>query len=268
MKTLLVDDNRLSLDILHEICGASPFAEIVGEFTDPMEALDFAGKNAVEFALLDVEMPKMNGIDLGKKFRELYPKIVLIYVTGHENAYIDAMRIKADYYVCKPFDREDILEAIERAQLLSARQFKQTMIRTFGRFDVFAKATPVHFPNAKSKELLALCVDKRGCGVTMEEAIELLWPDKPYDEKAKKRYRKAVMMLHHTLDIHGIQDIFVSKRGQCYIRPEKVLCDYYDYLKNPGAQPPEEYMFQYSWAEETLASLSFSHARWDDFSAK
>ena len=47
MKTLLVDDNQLSLDILHEICAASPFAEIVGEFTDPMEALDFAGKNAV-----------------------------------------------------------------------------------------------------------------------------------------------------------------------------------------------------------------------------
>ena len=128
MKTLLVDDNQLSLDILHEICAASPFAEIVGEFTDPMEALDFVGKNPVDFALLDVEMPKMSGIDLGKKFRALYPKIVLIYVTGHEDAYIDAMRMKADFYVCKPFDREDILEAIDRAQLLSARQFKQTMI--------------------------------------------------------------------------------------------------------------------------------------------
>ena len=45
MKTLLVDDNQLSLDILHEICAASPFAEIVGEFTDPMEALD-SGMNA------------------------------------------------------------------------------------------------------------------------------------------------------------------------------------------------------------------------------
>lgn len=104
-------------------------------------------------------MPKMSGIDLGKKFRALYPKIVLIYVTGHEDAYIDAMRMKADFYVCKPFDREDILEAIDRAQLLSARQFKQTMIRTFGRFDVFVAATLIHFPNAKSKELLALCVD-------------------------------------------------------------------------------------------------------------
>ena len=150
MKTLLVDDNQLSLDILHEICAASPFAEIVGEFTDPMEALDFVGKNPVDFALLDVEMPKMSGIDLGKKFRALYPKIVLIYVTGHEDAYIDAMRMKADFYVCKPFDREDILEAIDRAQLLSARQFKQTMIRTFGRFDVFVAATLIHFPNANS----------------------------------------------------------------------------------------------------------------------
>ncbi len=49
MKTLLVDDNQLSLDILHEICVASPFAEIVGEFTDPMEALDFVGKNPRRF---------------------------------------------------------------------------------------------------------------------------------------------------------------------------------------------------------------------------
>lgn len=242
MKTLLVDDNQLSLDILHEICAASLFAENVGEFTDPMEALDFVGKNPADFALLDVEMPKMSGIDLGEKFRVLYPKIVLIYVTGHEDAYIDAMRMKADFYVCKPFDREDILEAIDRAQLLSARPFKQTMIRTFGRFDVFVAATLIHFLNAKSKELLALCVDRRGSGVTMEEAIGLLWPDTPYDEKAKRRYRKAIMMLHHTLNMHGIPDIFVSKRGQCYIRPEKILCDYYNYLKNPGEQPPEEYM--------------------------
>lgn len=68
MKTLLVDDNQLSLDILHEICAASLFAEIVREFTDPMEALDFVGKNPADFALLDVEMPKMSGIDLGEKF--------------------------------------------------------------------------------------------------------------------------------------------------------------------------------------------------------
>ena len=84
------------------------------------------------------------------------------------------------------------------------------MIRTFGRFDVFVAATLIHFPNAKSKELLALCVDRRGSGVTMEEAIGLLWPDTPYDEKAKRRYRKAIMMLHHTLNMHGIPDIFVS----------------------------------------------------------
>lgn len=263
MRTLLVDDNRLSLDILHEICTASPFVQIAGAFTDPIEALDFVEKNAIDFALLDVEMPKMNGIDLGKKLRALYPKLVLIYVTGREDACLDAVRMKADFYVCKPFNRKDILEAIERAQLLSARQPQQTIVRAFGRFDVFAAATLIHFPNAKSKELLALCVDRRGSAVSMEEAIDRLWPDTPYDERAKKRYRKAVLMLHHTLEMHGIPDIFVSRRGQCYIRPEKLLCDYYDYLKNPGAEPPEEYMFPYPWAEETLAQLFFSHAHTD-----
>ena len=102
----------------------------------------------------------------------------------------------------------------------------------------------------------------------MEEAIDRLWPDTPYDERAKKRYRKAVLMLHHTLEMHGIPDIFVSRRGQCYIRPEKLLCDYYDYLKNPGAEPPEEYMFPYPWAEETLAQLFFSRAHTDVLLAK
>ena len=43
----------------------------------------------------------------------------------------------------------------------------------------------------------------------------------------------------------------------CYILPEKFECDYYDFIKQKNRIPPEEYMFQYPWAEETLASLCF-----------
>ena len=124
MKTLLVDGNQLSLDILHEICAASPFAEIVGAVYRSDGSARFRRKKPRRFCPTGRRNAKLSGIDLGKKFRALDPKIVLIYVTGHEDAYIDAMRMKADFYVCKPFDREDILEAIDRAQLLSARQFK------------------------------------------------------------------------------------------------------------------------------------------------
>lgn len=91
----------------------------------------------------------------------------------------------------------------------------------------------------------------------MDEAIDMLWPERPYDERVKKLYRKSVLMLNHTLLEYGIEDIFISKRGYCYILPEKFECDYYDFIKQKNRIPPEEYMFQYPWAEETLASLCF-----------
>lgn len=165
--------------------------------------------------------------------------------------------MKADFYIFKPYSSKDIEDAIYRARLLAVRQRKRIAVRTFGRFDVFAAGRPICFKNAKSKELLALCVDRRGGEVMMDEAIDMLWPERPYDERVKKLYRKSVLMLNHTLLEYGIEDIFISKRGYCYILPEKFECDYYDFIKQKNRIPPEEYMFQYPWAEETLASLFF-----------
>lgn len=165
--------------------------------------------------------------------------------------------MKADFYIFKPYSSKDIEDAIYRARLLAVRQRKRIAVRTFGRFDVFAAGRPICFKNAKSKELLALCVDRRGGEVMMDEAIDMLWPERPYDDRVKKLYRKSVLMLNHTLLEYSIEDIFISKRGYCYILPEKFECDYYDFIKQKNRIPPEEYMFQYPWAEETLASLCF-----------
>ena len=242
MKTLIVDDNKISLEFLNEICMDSPYVYVAGTF---------------ELALLDVRMPKLNGIELGKRIRSIYPECVIIYVTAYKEPCIDAIRMKADFYIFKPYSSKDIEDAIYRARLLAVRQRKRIAVRTFGRFDVFAAGRPICFKNAKSKELLALCVDRRGGEVMMDEAIDMLWPERPYDERVKKLYRKSVLMLNHTLLEYGIEDIFISKRGYCYILPEKFECDYYDFIKQKNRIPPEEYMFQYPWAEETLASLCF-----------
>jgi two-component SAPR family response regulator len=257
MKTLIVDDNKISLEFLNEICMDSPYVYVAGTFADPEAAWKFAKDNYIELALLDVRMPKLNGIELGKRIRSIYPECVIIYVTAYKEPCIDAIRMKADFYIFKPYSSKDIEDAIYRARLLAVRQRKRIAVRTFGRFDVFAAGRPICFKNAKSKELLALCVDRRGGEVMMDEAIDMLWPERPYDERVKKLYRKSVLMLNHTLLEYGIEDIFISKRGYCYILPEKFECDYYDFIKQKNRIPPEEYMFQYPWAEETLASLCF-----------
>lgn len=261
LRTILVDANEIYAETLREFCEQTQALEIKGVFFNSEKALNYARENIIDFALLDVELPNMDGIDLGKKLRELYPDIILIYVTENRERCIDAMLMKADYYIFKPYDRKDIAEVVERAQYLSLRQKKKVKINVFGRFDVFVKGEALYFPNAKSKELLAVCVDRKGGEVTMEQVVDKLWSDKPYDEKVKRLYRKAVMSLRQVLAQHDISDIFVSERGCCHVNVKKFECDYYTYLQNPirnrSMLQDGDYMFEYSWAEETAAKLYF-----------
>ncbi len=258
MKTIIVDDEPLLARQLEEGCRNLSEVEVVGSFRNPKRALEYAEENRVEFAFLEVEMPEMNGLELGKRLKEIYPEIVLIYVTSYSNYIVDALKMKADYCIMKPVKEYDIVDATQRAELLSRRQKKNVTVHMLGRFDVFLNEQVIYFNNAKSKELLALCMDRCGGSVSMEEAIDKLWPERTYDEKVKKLYRKAVMSLRRTLKEKEINNLFATKRGVCYISKREVECDYFSYLEDPEKNRElfkGEYLFDYSWGEETLANL-------------
>jgi hypothetical protein len=67
---------------------------------------------------------------------------------------------------------KDKLAKLDYAGTVPGRPRPQITLRTFGRFDVFLDGKLVNFTSAKAKELLALCVDRNGGDVTMEEAID------------------------------------------------------------------------------------------------
>ena len=62
MKTILVDDMLLDLQLFELKCADMPDFEIVGKFTDPNAAIEYAAGHVVDFALLDIDMPGMDGI--------------------------------------------------------------------------------------------------------------------------------------------------------------------------------------------------------------
>jgi len=258
MDTIVVDDELLSMEQFEEECRGIPEINVVGKFDNPEDALTYAKSNRVDFALLDVEMPRMNGLALGQELKKINPHMILIYVTGYTQYVVDVMKIKADYCIMKPYDEKDIKDAIERAKLLSKRQEKRVRVQMFGRFDVFVDDKVLHFQNKKSKELLALCMDHKGGIVTMEEATDKLWPDRPYDERVKRLYRKAIGSVQEVLEEAGINGFFESGRGSCHVHIGDIQCDYYTYLSNPVQYEDlfqEEYLFDYEWGEETLAQL-------------
>lgn len=129
-------------------------------------------------------------------------------------------------------------------------------VRTFGYFDVFVDEKPIAFRNEKSKELLALLVDRRGGFVSSEEAISFLWEDEPANSLTLARYRKVALRLKNLLEEYGISNIVESVNGKRRIVTEKVRCDLYDYLSGQSELFKGSYLTNYSWGENTLAELT------------
>lgn len=118
MKTILVDDEPIALKQLKWELLPYKEIEIIGTFQSSVQALKFAENHRIDFAVLDIEMPVMGGIQLGKELRKLYPEMVLIYVTGYAN-YIEGMLKREkeyptylDYGVMIPHGTEDTLSCV------------------------------------------------------------------------------------------------------------------------------------------------------------
>lgn len=261
MRVILVDDEPLSLNLFKLECGNMAGFDVVGFFDNAAEALEYAQKNPVDFALLDIDMPEMNGIELSRRLRMARPDMVIIFVTAHPEFSADAISAKADFVVFKPYEREDIVDALERARLLSERQQKRIRFKTFGHFDMFADGRLVSFRSSKAKELLALCVSRMGGEVTIYEMVETLWADTGDQGLG---YRTTIKALNDTLKEVGAEKMLRRKRSVLCIDPNEFDCDLMDFKAGkPSAVNSYhgEFMQQYAWAQNMAGELSAEKAK-------
>lgn len=255
-RIVLVDDCECSRELLRQYCGEVAGLELTASFADPMEALYYAQDNPFEVAALDVMMPGMNGVELGKRLRELYPGLVLIFVTASKEFAFDAYELEAAGYLLKPYDAEKAHAALERATRLCTGPAKRVYLRTFGHFDVFVDGKPLCFSRQKSKEILAYLVDRRGGIATVDQIVAALWEDRAGEACVRACYQTAFKDLRKDLERAGVGEILMSNRNQKTIDTGAVECDYYDLLAGDRQALeafPGQYMADYSWAEPTTA---------------
>lgn len=258
MRTILVDDEILAMQFFALECANIPEIEIVATFEAPGPALSYAQNHPVDMAVLDIELPEMNGIELGRLLKQINPNVILIYISAHDEYAMQAYRLHAPVYLEKPYSREDVRYAIHTAKLFQRTQAKPIFVRTFGYFDVYVNEKLVHFPNKKSKELLAYLVDCRGNSVNNEQAITILWEDAVNDNLYQSRLRRVVKDLRDTLRQAGAENMLISRPNSRAVNLHTFDCDYYLYLADKNRDPsmfPGVYMSEYSWAEETLGYL-------------
>lgn len=112
-KCIIIDDDQNSINHLEQYIAEFPKLNIVATYTDPVIALTaISNAEPVDIILLDIDMPKIKGIELAKEIRSKTKK--LVFTTGHVEYSYDAIKIQADDYLLKPFSIGEFMISINR----------------------------------------------------------------------------------------------------------------------------------------------------------
>jgi len=132
---LIVDDEYIvRKGLIKTIDWDKVGVNVTGEAENGIEALNFVKKNKIDVILVDVRMPKMNGIELIKQIKKLYPEIISIILSGHrEFSYAqNAMSQGVKYYLLKPTRIDDIYNVFKKVKSeLDERQNLDKMINDY-----------------------------------------------------------------------------------------------------------------------------------------
>lgn len=115
LRCILLDDEVLGLKYLKILCEQLEDLEVVKAYIDPevfineMDTLDY------DFCILDIEMPKLSGLQVANLLREKS----FIFVTAYREYALDAFEVNAIDYLQKPIKKERLLQAIEKVKKYS-----------------------------------------------------------------------------------------------------------------------------------------------------
>ena len=259
MRVVHVDDEKLLMEYTVALCqGLDEIREVNG-FTSAREALDWIENNPVDLALLDINMPDMNGLELAIRIKEISPDTAIIFMTAYSEYALDAFSVHASGYLMKPVTKAALLDNIKYvASGRTEKPLKRVRVTTFGSFDVFVGSKQLTFHTAKGKEILAYLVDRQGSSVTRAELAAVLWEDRNYDRKLQKQLDVYIRSLRDSLNEYGIADILDMQHGSLRVVPESFDCDLYRFLSGDSIAVNSyrgEYMSAYSWASITEGVL-------------
>ncbi len=110
---ILVDDRKLiltgGLPVLEKVM---PNAAVTG-FTEAPDAIEYAKKNRVALAFLDIELREMTGLELCRALLDINPRTNVIYLTAYSNYALDAWSTGASGFMLKPITPEGVREQLE-----------------------------------------------------------------------------------------------------------------------------------------------------------
>ena len=105
---IIVEDELPAREELKYFLNEEKEIKLIEEFESPLDTLNFLEKNMIDVVFLDINMPDMNGINLGKIISKIHPEVKIIFITAYKDYAVDAFEVKAFDYLLKPYSEERI----------------------------------------------------------------------------------------------------------------------------------------------------------------
>lgn len=111
IRTIIVDDEPLAIEILETHCASISDLEVVSTFGNAVDASTYLSQNTVDLMLLDIQMPQLTGLDF---LRNLNNPPQVIFTTAYSEYAVDGFELNAIDYLLKPISFDRFLKAINK----------------------------------------------------------------------------------------------------------------------------------------------------------
>lgn len=136
IRALVVDDERYAREEMIYLLGKFERVKVVGEADSGESAIIKAMQLQPDVVFLDIEMPKIDGMEVAKTLGALKKVPLIIFATAYPQFAAQAFRVHAMDYLLKPYDEEQLRQTIERVEQLLQRTQSETLPKRMDRLPV------------------------------------------------------------------------------------------------------------------------------------
>jgi DNA-binding NarL/FixJ family response regulator len=198
LKVLIVDDHPVFRRGLREIIEENPGFRIAGEASDGEAALRLAAELRPDIAVVDIDMPRVNGLEMVRRLQETKLPVTVVFLTMYreEDMFDAAMDLGVKAYVLKENAVDDILAALERVSrgetFISPSMSEMGQRRTNRVRELLLSKPQIDELTPAEKRILKLISEDR----TSKEIAHLL----QISIKTVENHRLSIC---HKLNLHG-----------------------------------------------------------------
>ena len=229
MRIVVCDDEPLARERLARIVQESGH-QVVAQATTGAEAIVAVKTQQPDIILLDIRMPEMDGVRCAQALNELEHPPAIIFVTAYDHYAIAALKANAIGYLLKPANKDELLEALNKAKNLNAAQLNE--IRK------------LEDPTARPIREHIAARTHRGVELIKLTDIYYFTADQKY---VKVRHKDGIVLIDETLK--ELEQEFEDRLFRVH-RNAIINLSFLDYLETLDAG---QYQVRFKGIDETLA---------------